>query len=331
MSGPTPLPLELLVVSGAEVRALIDRGALLDALTDGFRALEAGVVQTPARPQITTPDGFSLSMPAWAPGGPIAVKQVSVYEGNPVRGLPSHVAVIMLFDPVTGTPVALVDGTAVTALRTAGAAMVAARMAARPDVRRAVIVGAGVQGAEHLAYLAVALPSIEHVVVSSLHGDDAERVVAAHRAAHPGARAVTDAGGLERAVRAADVVFLCSGSAAPVIEAGWVRPGTHVSSVGYAPPAGELPVALARTGRLLVETMDAFAPPPVGCGELAGVDPAGARTLGALLAPGAPPARATDDEITVYKAMGNAMEDLVGADLAYRAALAAGSGVRISL
>ena len=325
-AGP-PAPMELLVVSGALVRSLVDRATLLDALADGFRALEAGVVQTPARPQITTPDGFSLSMPAWAPGGPIAVKQVNVFEGNPVRSLPSHVAVITLFDPVTGTPVALVDGTSVTALRTAGAAMVAARLAARPDARRAVVVGAGVQGAEHLAYLAVALPGIEHVVVSSLLADDAERLAATH----PGGRPVSDAAGLERAVRAADVVLLCSHSDLPVIDASWVSPGTHVSSIGYAPPTGELPVALARSARLLVETLDAFAPPPVGCGELAGIDPAGAVTLGAALTPGGPPARRDDDEVTVYKAMGNAMEDLVGADLAYRAALAAGSGVRISL
>ena len=319
--------LELLVLSGVEVRALLDRRALLDALADGFRALEAGDVQTPPRPQISTPHGFTLSMPAWAPGGPIGVKQVSVFDGNAAHGLPTHVALITLLDPVTGAPVCVMDGTVVTALRTAGAAMVAARLAARPEARRAVIVGAGVQGAEHAAYLPIALPGIEQFTVSSQHAADAERLAALHA----DASAVSDAGGLERAVRAADVVFLCSGSAAPVIDAAWVRPGTHVSSVGYAPPAGELPVELARSGRLLVETMAAFEPTPVGCGELAGVDPADALTLGAALASGGPAARRRADEITVYKAMGTAMEDLVGAALAHRAALASGVGHRIRL
>jgi alanine dehydrogenase len=318
---------ELLVVSGADVRALVDRATLLDALADGFLALERGDVQAPARPQVTTPDGFSLSMPAWTPGGPIAVKQVNVYEGNPARGLPSHIAVVTLFDAETGVPVALIDGTSITALRTAGAAMVAARLAVRPDARRAVIVGAGVQGAEHLAYLAVALPGIDHVTVSSQRADDARRLAAVH----PAATAVDTTDALAAAVRPADVVLLCSHADGPVIDPEWVRPGTHVSSIGYAPPLGELPVELARTGRLLVETLDAFAAPPVGCGELAGVDPAHARTLGEALAPGARPVRVRHDDVTVYKAMGNAMEDLVAATLAYRAALAAGVGQRVEL
>lgn len=317
----------LLVVSGAEVRALVDRAALLDALADGFRALARGEVQAPPRPQVTTPHGFSLSMPAWAPGGPIGVKQVNVYEGNAARGLPTHIAVVTLFDAVTGVPVALVDGTSVTALRTAGAAMVALRLAARPDARRAVIVGAGVQGAEHLAYLPVVLPGLEHVAVASQHAADAERLAATSARAE----AVDGGGALEAAVRAADVVLLCSHADRAVIDASWVRPGTHVSSIGYAPPLGELPVELARRGRLLVETLDAFAPPPVGCGELTGLDPAGAVTLGAALAPGAPPVRRRDDEVTVYKAMGNAVEDLVCATLVFRAAQAAGVGTTVEL
>lgn len=318
---------QLLVVSGAQVRALVDRAALLDALADGFRALERGEVQAPPRPQVTTPDGFSLSMPAWAPGGPIAVKQVNVFEGNAARGLPSHLAVVTLFDAETGDAVALVDGTSVTALRTTGAAMVAARLAARPDARRAVIVGAGVQGAEHLAYLPVALPGIDHVTVSSLRATDAVALAATR----PGAVAATDRDALAAAVAAADVVFLCSHADGPVIDPAWVRPGTHVSSIGYAPPLGELPVELAREGLLLVETLDAFAPTPVGCGELAGLDPAGAVTLGAALAPGAPPVRVRADDLTVYKAMGNAVEDLVCATLAWRAALAAGVGTTVEL
>jgi ornithine cyclodeaminase/thiomorpholine-carboxylate dehydrogenase len=190
-----------------------------------------------------------------------------------------------------------------------------------------VIVGAGVQGVEHLAYLPVALPGIDHVTVSSQHADDAVRLAASS----PMAEAVTDAAGLAAAVRAADVVLLCSHADRAVIDAAWVAPGTHVSSIGYAPPSGELPVELARTGRLLVETLAAFEAPPVGCGELTGVDPATALTLGAALAPGAPPVRRSPDDVTVYKAMGNAMEDLVCATLAYRAAPAAGRGSRVEL
>ncbi len=293
------------MLSGTDVRALVDRATLLDALADGF----------------------SLSMPAWMPGGPIAVKQVNVYEGNPARGLPSHIAVVTLFDAETGVPVALIDGTSITALRTAGAAMVAARLGARPGAHRAVIVGAGVQGADHLAYLSVALPGVDRVAVSSKHVDDARRLATTH----PAAVAIDAADGLAAAVRDADVVLLCSHADGPVIDPTWVQPGTHVSSVGYAPPLGELPVELARSGRLLVETLAAFEPPPVGCGELAGVDPSRARTLGAALSPDASPVRTRHDEVTVYKAMGNAMEDLVAATLAFRQALAVGAGRTVEL
>jgi ornithine cyclodeaminase/thiomorpholine-carboxylate dehydrogenase len=98
----------------------------------------------------------------------------------------------------------------------------------------------------------------------------------------------------------------------PAINSGWVKPGTHVSSVGFHPPNGELPKDLARNHRLFVETLDAFQPAPVGCSELADLDSSKGTTLGAV-ALGRKAGRRSDDEITVYKAMGVAMEDMVAA------------------
>ena len=118
------------------------------------------------------------------------------------------------------------------------------------------------------------------------YAEDAERLAAAH----PHARAVDDA---EEAVRGADVVALATYAAQPVIEPGWIAPGTHVSSVGYRPPDGELPRELAAPRRLFVETRDAFAPPPVGCAELQGLDPDAGTELGEVLRGRARPHRAT--------------------------------------
>jgi len=115
-----------------------------------------------------------------------------------------------------------------------------------------------------------------------------------------------------------------------VIDAGWVRPGTHVSSVGYAPPRGELPSVLARRNTLYVETMTAFAEPPIGCAELRGVPPAHAIELGALLM-GSQPGRVAADQITVYKAMGIAMEDMVAANLVFAEAQRLGIGQKTML
>jgi ornithine cyclodeaminase/thiomorpholine-carboxylate dehydrogenase len=261
-------------------------------------------------------------MPAWRPGSPIGVKLVSLFAGNLGRGLPSHLALIALLDPETGAPLCVMDGTYITGARTAGATMVSVRLLAREDARVATIVGAGVQAREHLRLLPL-VREVERIFVASEYPHEAARL--AER--EPRAEAPTD---LEAAVRASDVVCLCTSSSESVIEADWVRPGTHVTSIGYAPPGGELPRALAEKARLFVETASAFEAPPVGCVELAGIDPGRGAELGQVLL-GAAAGRISDDEITLYKAMGIAIEDLVAAELAYRTALDRGRGTAVTL
>jgi ornithine cyclodeaminase/alanine dehydrogenase-like protein (mu-crystallin family) len=280
-------------------------------------------VQAPARPAITVPGkGFSLAMPAWMDGMNIIVKVVNVFEGNLAIDLPNHLALVTLFDPATGAPVCVMDGTSITAVRTAGSAVLSVRELARKDATIATIVGAGVQGREHLRLLPL-VGDFTEIRIVSLHPEDAERL--ARR--HPRARAVTD---LEAAIRGSDVVCLATHSYEPVIEYRWVRPGTHVSSVGYAPPKGEMPFDLVRQATLYVETRDAFKAPPVGCAELAGLDPGAGIELGELLV-GRRPGRVSDSQITVYKAMGVAMEDMVAAQLVYEKAKAKGVGHSVTI
>ncbi len=123
------------------------------------------------------------------------------------------------------------------------------------------------------------------------------------------------------AVAEADIVCLASHSPDPVIEPDWVRPGTHVTSVGYHPPAGELPLDLPRRHSLYVENLDALRAPPVGCAELTGIPEGDATCLGDVVA-GHANGRTDEHQITVYKAMGIGMEDLVAAQLVYDAARA---------
>lgn len=308
----------LLVLSESDVIRLLDPRELIDGLAEGFRALVQGRGQCPDRVGIDIPcQGFSLSMPAWIEGGPIAVKVVNVYEGNLARNLPNHLALIALFDAQTGMPICVMDGTAITGLRTAASAILSVRELARPDARKVTIIGAGVQGREHLRLLSLA-GDFNEISIASYYPQDAEHLAETN----PLAVAVTD---VEAAVRGADVVCLASHSYSPVIRAEWIRPGTHVSSVGYAPPEGELPRDLLARASLFVESNDAFALPPVGCGELTGQDPAFATSLGDMLT-GRKPGRQHADEITVYKAMGIAMEDLVAAQIVYSNAKATGAG-----
>jgi alanine dehydrogenase len=310
---------QVMTLSEADVERFLDLGELLDGLEDGFRGLELGQFQSPPRPQVTVPGkGFSLAMPAWRPGMPIGVKVVNVFDGNLERDLPNHLAMIMLFEQDTGATCCVMDGTYITGIRTAASAVLSARMLARKDSRVATVIGAGVQGREHLRLLPL-IGDFARINVCSLHADEAERLAARYPLAH----ATSD---VEVAVRASDIVCLASHSPTPVIQAEWLRPGTHVSSVGYHPPAGELPTTLARDHRLFVETLDAFEPTPVGSAELNGLDRQAATTLG-LVALGRAPGRLNESEITVYKAMGIAMEDLVAANLAYqRAQLDHGGG-----
>jgi ornithine cyclodeaminase/alanine dehydrogenase-like protein (mu-crystallin family) len=305
-------PRQVITLSEGDVERCLDLRELLDGLEDGFCGLELGEVQSPARTEVTVPGkGFSLAMPAWRPGMAIAVKVVNVFDANLELDLPNHLAMITLFEQDTGATCCVMDGTYITGVRTAASAVLSARLLGRKSARVVTVIGAGVQGREHLRLLPL-IRDLERINICSLHPDEAERLAARS----PLARARRD---IEAAVRESDIVCLATHSATPVIDPAWLKAGTHVSSVGYHPPAGELPNELVVNKRLFVETPDAFQPTPVGCGELAGIDPARGTTLGAV-ALGRAPGRLDDNEITVYKAMGIAMEDMVAANLAYRRA-----------
>jgi len=289
----------------------------------GFEALSKGEVQSPGRLEISIPGkGFILSMLAYQSGLLASTKTDCVFEGNLDLGLPNHLALIHLFDPETGKPVCIMDGTYITAVRTAAAAVLSAKLLAKDDCKIATILGAGVQGREHLKILPL-VRNLEKIYIGSLHFKDAEKLAAYHEKATP-----TD--NFESAVRQSDIVCLCSHSYEPIIEMEWVKHGAHISSVGYAPPEGELPKKLAKVHRLFVETRDAFSQPPVGCGELSGLDPDSGTELGEVIL-GVRSGRISDSEITVYKAMGIAMEDMVTANLAYLKAISENVGTYIIL
>src|SRR5437773_9936055 len=138
--------MHILMLNETEVQRLLDLDALLDALSEGFRALSEGLVDAPKRNGVSVPNtGFLLAMPAYQHGREVTIKLVSVFHDNKRLGIPSHQALICLFDPQTGTPLSFMDGTYITALRTAGAAALSTRLLARTDTRVLAIVGGGVQ------------------------------------------------------------------------------------------------------------------------------------------------------------------------------------------
>src|SRR5438105_8157659 len=159
--------MDILLLNETEVLRLVDPDALLDALAEGFKALSSGLVDAPNRVGVSVPNtGFLLAMPAYQQSHEIAVKLVTVFHDNPRLGIPSHQALICLFDQETGTALAFMDGTSITALRTAGAAALSTRLLARTDTHVLAIVGAGVQGRSHLTMLPRVRPFSEIRIAS---------------------------------------------------------------------------------------------------------------------------------------------------------------------
>ena len=312
----------LLFLSQAEVVRLLDLDKLLDALAGAFVELSAGRTSVPPRIAARTPSGGLLgAMPGYI-GGVLEAKLVSVFPQNHVRGLPSHQGLIALFDENTGGPLAVMDGVAITGIRTGASAAVAAKWLARPEAATLAIIGAGVQGRSHLAAFPLARP-FKEIRIASRNADKA----AALAAENPIARAVAT---FEEAVRGADVICCCTDAREPVVKYEWFAPGAHLSSVGgtFGP---EIDAQSIGAGMLFVESRDAVRqPPPAGAHELQGLRPESVTEVGEVIS-GAKPGRTAPDQLTVYKSTGHAVEDAAAVRLVYERAVSEGAGIRVPL
>jgi alanine dehydrogenase len=308
----------MLVLTRAQVRELLDVDALLDALERAFVELSAGRTSVPPRVAASTELGFLAAMPGYA-DGILETKLVSVFAGN--RDLPTHQATISLFDDEDGRPLALMDGTEITATRTGASSAVSIRALAREDARVLAVLGAGVQGRSHVA-AARRVRDFDELRVASRNVEHARAL-----AGDVGAVAVDS---FEEAVRGADVVCVCTDAPEPVLSAEWLASGTHVSSVGVSREGPELDHATVTAGLLVVESRVAFEPYPAGAHELQGLDPDSAVELGEVLA-GTREGRSSPEQITVYKSMGHAVEDAAAAGLVYRQAREHGIGTEVEL
>ena len=312
----------MLILTRKEIETLLIPHELLSALEDGFKALSANQLNVPPRNQAIAPKGVLVGMPAYMPNRLMSVKLVSIFHENHKQNIADHQAVITLFDSETGTPIAFMDGEYITAMRTAAGAILSIKMLARKNIKTIAIIGAGVLGKSHLRMIG-SLSGIEKIWIASRDRSDAQEL--STRASNAGT-----ADSVQQAVSNAEVVCLCTSSLEPVIKAEWLKEGTHISSVGYRPPGGELPRDLIENSHIFVESKVAFRPPPVGVAELQGLDSNFGTELGEVLL-NQKPGRINDREITIYKSMGHAMEDLVAANLVYEKAREQELGKRVEL
>ena len=309
--------------SASELDAKLDFPALIDALAEGFR----GGLKAPARHHHTIARAFEpaathLLMPAWSEGAGggdfIGVKIVNVFPGNSARGLPAVHGTYVLQSAETGETLAILDGTRLTLWRTAAASALAARYLAREDARELLLVGAGAL-APFLVRAHASQRPIARVAIWNHRPEGARKLAASLAAAGFCASAVEN---LQDAVREADIVSCATLAQAPLISGGWLRPGQHVDLIGaYNMQMREVDDAALRRARVFVDTPAALTEggdvaQALASGAISRTDVVG--DLPALVS-GAP-GRGAAEEITLFKSVGAAIEDLAAAMLVWKRA-----------
>lgn len=326
------------LLTETDVKAVLTMDDLIETMSAALQAYSTGGVTQPVRTVIPMEGdhAFFGLMPAFVRGATganagdsragLGAKLVTVVGSNAARGLPSHLASILLLDPETGALQALLDGRFITEARTAAVSAVSSRLLARKTSKSLAILGSGVQARSHLEALS-RIHSLRQITVWSpnkLHRDAFVREAGT-------ATAVDHAG---EAVVGADIIVLVTSSPAPVLEDGWVKPGAHVISVGACRPTQrEMDPALVARARLFVDSRGAAL---VESGDVVlgiqegrfGPDHIVAE-IGELVAGAA--GRRSDSEVTIFKSLGLAVEDVTAAQLAYRRAVERGIGQELEL
>jgi alanine dehydrogenase len=333
------------LLTETDVKAVLTMDDLVETMSTALQSYSSGDVTQPVRTVISMEGdhAFFGLMPAYVRGNAgngqtgLGAKLVTVVGSNAARGLPSHLASILLLDPETGALQALLDGRFITEARTAAVSAVSSRLLARKTSKSLAIIGSGVQARSHLEALS-RVHSLRQVTVWSPQKQHRDAFVDEAKTAWcptpipaPTITAVDHAG---EAVVGADIIVLVTSSPVPVLEDGWVKPGAHVISVGACRPnQREMDPALVARARLFVDSRGAAL---VESGDVVlgvqegrfGPDHIVAE-LGQLVA-GAT-GRRSDSEVTIFKSLGLAVEDVTAAQLAYRRAVERGIGMELAL
>ncbi len=292
-----------------KVRSLLRMEELIPAMAEAMRDLSAGKVQQPVRQILPVPEheGFFGVMPAY--GGALGAKLVTFFPNN--QGLPTHHAVIVLFRPETGEPLIIMDGRLITEMRTAAVSAVATDLLARREVGVLAILGSGVQARSHLEALRIVRQFREVRVWSPRH---AAKFAEEHK--------LVASSSAEEAVRGADVIVVATSATVPLLKGEWLSPGAHINAVGATRPNWrELDDEVLARAKLFVESRE---PASKESGDVIAAGKISAE-LGEVIA-GSKPGRQSDEEITLYKSVGVAIEDVAAANLVYQRAIVRDAG-----
>ena len=318
------------LLSEQDVRIVLPLHDLIDAMESALARFSSHEVMQPLRTviEIGLQKAFVGIMPAFiTEPATLGTKVVSVFGSNTAVGLPTHLATIVLLDPMTGELLAIMDGRFITEARTAAVSAVSVKRLARPDAARLAIIGSGVQARSHLEAIASVRP-LEEVRVWSRNLDNRAAFAREMRARTKAA--INVAPSAQDAVNGADVIVLATAAREPVVRSEWIADGAHLCAVGACrPDQREMDTALVRRGRLFVDSRtgalaeagDIMIPMKEGAfdeSHLAG-------ELGDVIL-GRVAGRTSADEVTIFKSLGMAVEDVAAAHLAYVKAAERGLG-----
>lgn len=292
------------IIDENAVRNLLRMDDLIPAMASALADLSSKRAVQPVRMVVPVADhrGFLGAMPAF--NGALGAKLVTFYPHN--KGVHTHHGLIILFKPETGEPIAVIDGRLITEMRTAAASAVATQILARTDSSVLAIIGSGVQAHSHLEALRLVRPFTEVRVWSPNNG-----------IAFANKYGITASASVAEAVRDADVVVVATSSEVPVLEGRWLSAGTHINAVGANRPTWrELDDEVMRISKLYVDSREAAV---VESGDVLAASHIFAE-IGEVVC-GDRPGRESDDEITLFKSLGAAVEDIAAADLVYQSSL----------
>ena len=327
--------MSLLIINELDVEQLLPVSECIDVMHEALAALARNEYHQPLR-TITKPadvKGVMATMPSYRGGrAPLfGLKAICVFPGNAAIGKDAHQGGVMLFDGKTGEPQAICNASAITAIRTAAVSGLATRLLAREDAADLAIIGAGVQARTHLAAM-VAVRPLKRIRVAARQLSSAEKFVRDMQAQAPCRIEAVESG--EAAIRNADIIVTATTAREPVVKRDWLSPGVHINAVGtYSFNARELDTATIAAANLVVDRRESAlneAGDYLIAAKEGAIGPDHLRAELSEVVTGTRPGRRSRDEITVFKSLGLAMEDLAAADYVVRKALQQNRGTRVS-
>ncbi len=323
--------MKILILDSAQIRELLPMADCIELMSDALSALARDEVHQPLRTIIRPPNARGLLglMSAYRGGerGAFGLKAICVFPGNPSQGKDAHQGAVMLFSRETGELLALMNASEITAIRTAAVSAVATRLLAREDARDLAIIGAGVQGRTHLVALAC-VRSLERVRVAARNVEHSRRLVEEMQPNFPFRIEAVETN--EQAVRGADLVVTATSSLEPVIEKEWVSEGAHINAIGtHSPTSREIDSATMAAALIFVDRRESALNESGDYLLAAKEDVIGPESIvgeiGELLI-GSKSGRASQNEITLFKSLGLAIEDVACAEYLYQKAKAENVG-----